>query len=286
MKQHWTNVLKFIIPYILIVGLFQVIAIELVGLDSSKLKSIDLNIKIHALLKFIDSLGTALIVWLFVKYVDKRPFKSLGFYNYKILTDVKIGLILGFVIMFVGFISLLITDNIFIKNFSFSRSDLFYDLLIFIFVSFSEELLVRGYILQNFKASMNENLALILSSAIFALLHFMNPNISLIGFINLFLAGILLGLCYLLTKNLWLPLALHFSWNFFQGSVFGFNVSGNERNSIIEIGYQSENIWNGGGFGFEGSILCVCLQIGAIVYLKWLLKTRVVNEEIKTLELN
>ena len=128
--------------------------------------------------------------------------------------------------MFVGFVSLLITDQIFIKNFTFSDTNLINNILIFAFVSFSEELLVRGYILQNLKVSMTENIALLLSAMIFSLLHFANPNLSSIAFVNLFLAGVVLGLCYLLTKNLWLPFALHFSWNFFQGSVFGFNVSG------------------------------------------------------------
>lgn len=286
MKQHWTNVLKFIIPYLIIVGLFQVIAIELVGLDSSKLKPIDLNIKIHALLRSIDSLGTALIIWIFVKYVDKITFMDLGFNISKAIKDSVIGLLLGFVIMFIGFITLLISKDIYIETYTFFLIDFLLSILIFVFVSFSEELLIRGYILQNLQASMNNNLALTVSSALFSLFHFPNPHTSLIGFINLFLAGVLLGLCYLLTKNLWLPLALHFSWNFFQGSVFGFNVSGIKGNSIIEIGYQTETVWNGGSFGFEGSILCTILQIIAILFLKWLLKNRLVNEEIKTLELN
>lgn len=286
MKQHWTNVLKFIIPYILVVGIFEYTTGRILGIDLDTVRKTDLSTINLLVFSFTNSISTALIVWIFVKYVDKRPFKTLGFNNYKVLTDVKIGLLLGFVIMFVGFISLLITDQIFNKNFSFSSSDLFYNLLIFVFVSFSEEVLVRGYILQNFKASMNENLALILSSAIFALLHFANPNTSLFAFINLFLAGVLLGYCYLLTKNLWLPFALHFGWNFFQGNVFGFNVSGNKRNSIIAIGYQTETIWNGGGFGFEGSVICIVLQIIAIIFLKWVLKNRLFKEDINTLKLN
>ena len=285
MKQHWTNILKFMIPYILVVGVFEYLTSLILGIDLNTTKKIALTTINLLVFRFTNSISTALIVWIFVKYVDKRTFKSLGFNNEKVLTDNRTGLLLGFVIMFVGFISLLITDHLFIKNFSFSSVDLFYNLLIFVFVSFSEELLIRGYILQNFKASMNENLALILSSAIFALMHFANPNLSSIAFINLFLAGVVLGLCYLLTKNLWLPFALHFSWNFFQGSVFGFNVSGIEKIGIIEIGYQTETIWNGGGFGFEGSILCIILQIAVIFYLRWLLKNRLNNENTKTLDL-
>ena len=286
MKQHWTNILKFVIPYILVVGVFEYITSKILGVEITAILPSNLSNVDDLILRFSNSLGTAVIVWIFVKNVDKVSFKDFGFKRYKVLTDFKIGLILGFVIMFVGFVSLLITDQIFIKNFTFSDTNLINNILIFAFVSFSEELLVRGYILQNLKVSMTENIALLLSAMIFSLLHFANPNLSSIAFVNLFLAGVVLGLCYLLTKNLWLPFALHFSWNFFQGSIFGFNVSGNKKKSIIEIGYQTETIWNGGAFGFEGSILCIILQIVAIFYLRWLLKNRLNNHETQILELD
>ena len=109
-------------------------------------------------------------------------------------------------------------------------------------------------------SSFNKYVALVLSSLLFAILHIFNPNTSAIGMINLFLAGILLGVSYIYTKNLWFPVALHFSWNFFQGPVFGFHVSGLDMNAIIIQKPQEEQLFSGGTFGFEGSILAtVCL---------------------------
>ena len=60
---------------------------------------------------------------------------------------------------------------------------------------------------------------------------------------SLFLAGILLGITYIYTKNLWFPVALHLSWNLFQ-TLFGFNVSGKDFYSLIEFKIQENNLLN------------------------------------------
>ena len=87
--------------------------------------------------------------------------------------------------------------------------------LLFIAVSIAEETYVRGYVLKNLLQSFNPIISLIISSAIFSLLHFFNPNVNYIALTELFIAGILLGISYVYTKNLWFPIALHLSWNFF-----------------------------------------------------------------------
>ena len=91
-------------------------------------------------------------------------------------------------------------------------------------------------------------------------MHGANPNMDWFSFLNLFLAGILLGMSYVYTKNLWFPIALHFSWNFFQ-SLFGFNVSGQDFYSLIEFNIPEKNKLNGGDFGFEGSVFSIIIQI-------------------------
>lgn len=116
--------------------------------------------------------------------------------------------------------------------------------------------------------SFNKYMALMVSSALFSLMHSANPNMDWFSFLGLFLAGVLLGILYIYTKNLWFPIALHFSWNFFQ-TLFGFNVSGQDIYSVIEFKITENNLWNGGDFGFEGSVLSIIAQvivIGSIVY--------------------
>ena len=127
--------------------------------------------------------------------------------------------------------------------------------------------MVRGYILNNLMTSMNKYAALVLSSIIFMAAHLMNANLSILGVINLFLAGLVLGIYYIHKRNLWFSIGMHLTWNFFQGPVFGFEVSGYETHSIIGQNIQGSEIITGGEFGFEGSILATILITGIIIYL-------------------
>ena len=88
----------------------------------------------------------------------------------------------------------------------------------------------------------------------------------MLGAINLFLAGILYGIAYIFTKKLWLPIAMHFSWNLTQ-TLMGFNVSGHDIYSLLEFHVRDNNWINGGSFGFEGSILSVGIQVLIILGL-------------------
>jgi membrane protease YdiL (CAAX protease family) len=112
---------------------------------------------------------------------------------------------------------------------------------------------------------MNKYYALLISSVIFVLFHSLNFNLSLIAVINLFLAGILLGSTYIFTKNIWFPVSLHLFWNFFQGPILGYAVSGQKIASLYNIKLASNNYINGGEFGYEGSIICTIFALIAIV---------------------
>lgn len=165
-----------------------------------------------------------------------------------------------------GLLLLDFLNEIEIKAYTFDLMNLLWMIGLFICVSFLEELFIRGYILRNLMYSYNKLSALLISSLFFALMHSFNPNMSLLSYINLFLAGILLGISYVYTKNLWLAISLHFSWNFFQ-SLFGFNVSGIEAFSLVELEIVDANVLNGGAFGFENSVIVVVLQVVLILAL-------------------
>jgi len=111
--------------------------------------------------------------------------------------------------------------------------------------------------------------ALLVSSVFFSLLHMGNAHFTLLSFFSILFAGLLLGLPYIFTRSLWLPIALHFSWNYFQGTIFGFSVSGNAEYSLINQTRPSDTLLNGGEFGFEGSILAIVFLALAIGFLSF-----------------
>jgi len=202
----------------------------------------------------------------------------MGFAKDMMNKDLLAGLLTGLALISLGFLGLLFTNQMELVAIRLSAPDLFYSLGLFVFVAITEEVLCRGYILNNLMVSFNKYAALIISAVIFSLMHLANPNANSIGLLNIFLSGLLLGLPYILTKKLWFPIALHFSWNFFQGPVFGFNVSGMEISKLIETKYNTANIWNGGEFGFEGSLLSVILIALALVVIFFLFRNRRVLE--------
>lgn len=144
---------------------------------------------------------------------------------------------------------------------------LFLGLLSFTLVGFAEEILVRGYPFLVLREQTNTVTALLLTSGVFSLIHALNPGIGWIGFLNIFLAGIWLGIARVRSGSLWLPVGLHIGWNFFMGPVFGFPVSGIiERSMFIT---QSEGpAWIVGGvFGPEGGLLVTMVLLAGIIIL-------------------
>ena len=161
--------------------------------------------------------------------------------------------------MVTGYFLLIYIKEISFIKVNFDINELLISIILFVFVAVVEETLFRGYILKNLMISFNKYLALLVSSILFSLMHGFNPNINLFSIFNLFLAGIVLGLSYIYTKNLWFPISMHLSWNLFQ-TLLGFNVSGQVTYSIIEFKVDEGNLINGGDFGFEGSYLSLIAQ--------------------------
>lgn len=133
-------------------------------------------------------------------------------------------------------------------------------------VGFYEELFSRGYHLKNMMEGYRFGkdasghraavLSLLTSSVIFGLMHAGNPGFKWSALVGIVIAGLLLGIPYLMTGRLGYAIGLHFSWNFVQGGVFGFPVSGNPfRESIIQHRVTGPDWLTGGNFGPEAGIL-------------------------------
>ena len=278
-SQGWKNILQIIIPYFFIVGICQLVGFYFAGGDLRNYKTLQETPKQLFIIMFFSLIGHILIVFFFRKYVDKQTIVSLGFGKEFIIKDILLGLLFGFCIMLLGFVCLIMNKQIIFKSFLFKPIDFLLSVGVFIFVAVFEEIFLRGYILNNLLTSFNKYTSLIISSIIFSLMHAPNPNANVIGLFGVFVAGIFFGLSYIYTKSLWFPIGLHFSWNFFQGTIFGFNVSGKSTYSLIVTKMNSHNIWNGGDFGFEGSLLSIFFQLFAILIVFIIFKNRLTPQK-------
>jgi len=240
--------------------LFGGIFLLLLGFDLSKMsgESIDLNMMITLEYSMIFSMG--IMLWLFMRFIDKQPLIEIGFQTKGRLKEFNFGVILGLLIMAFAYVFLYLIGEIVFENYTFDFQKIFLSIILFVGVSVFEEVIFRGYMLKNLLESFNPYVALFISSIFFSLIHGSNPNVTTLGLCNIFLAGFFLGASYIFTKNLWFPIALHFSWNFFQ-SMFGFKVSGMDSYSIIEFTIPENNMLNGGEFGFESSLLSIIILI-------------------------
>ena len=219
----------------------------------------------------LSAIIASVVVYFFVKPNDASKRLRVGLTASHKLRDFALGTALGTIVMVFGFGSLLALGEIQIKNISFDAVDLACSTVGFLAVAYGEELVFRGYLMRKLQLKYSAITALIVSSIIFTIMHLANDNLSLMGVFDLFVAGIMLGAIFLYTKNLWLVIGLHFSWNFVQ-SHLGFNVSGLDSYSIIETQYVEQNLLNGGAFGFEGSILSTLAQLIILIGLFLLFK--------------
>ena len=129
----------------------------------------------------------------------------------------------------------------------------------------NEELVFRGYPLQVLMTGIGKWPAVVFMSAVFGLLHHLNPNATPLGTLNTFLAGILLCLAYLQTRSLWLPYGIHLGWNVGLGPILGFPLSGVEMPRIWTV-QNNGAVWiTGGEYGPEAGVVVTGIMIGACI---------------------
>ncbi|MEW9699180.1 lysostaphin resistance A-like protein [Paenibacillus sp. SI8] len=149
--------------------------------------------------------------------------------------------------------------------------DMLLGFLLFIGVGMNEELFSRGYLQGLVQVRFGTVIAVAVSTILFAFLHSNNPGMwdSPLPIINLLLAGLLFGVSRVSTGGLWMPIGMHLSWNFFQGNVYGFDVSGTRTVSIFQMEKSGSTVISGGSFGAEGSLVTtVILLVGiALIYM-------------------
>ncbi len=118
-----------------------------------------------------------------------------------------------------------------------------------------EELIFRGYLYQRLVELCGVTAATLLASAGFALAHLGAPQMTPLALVNLVLGGVFFSVCWIRTGSLWLPIALHATWNLALAGLFGLPVSGRDLGSGLLLTSPAGPEWlTGGSFGPEGGI--------------------------------
>lgn len=200
----------------------------------------------------------------------KIPFKNMGLSLKGGGRSLWTGALFIVCLYAAGFGISLLLGTVEVTGIHFSFAALLISLLFYLLVAVAEEVMMRGFVLGRLlNGGVHRFVALFLSAVLFSLMHFFNPNFAFLPFINITLAGLFLGASYIYTRNLCFPIALHWFWNWIQGPVLGYNVSGNSfgYETLLTLRFPEENLINGGSFGFEGSVLCSLLQVAGIALI-------------------
>lgn len=184
-----------------------------------------------------------------------------------VVRNTGIGLLIGGGLISLCFLAIISLGDGHLMVSGFPISTLAFSLLLFVAVSLSEELLARGYLLPYLQKHYGVIWGIVISSLIFMAMHLGNDHLSIVGLLSIFLAGVFMAQLRLAYGNLWVPIGVHFIWNYLQGPVFGFSVSGHATESVLTPAFEMPSLINGGEFGIEGSIIALVVLSGAIFTL-------------------
>lgn len=268
MKKYLILCLQIVIFIILspIIGMLFLLPLELLHVNVLEGNGIYSNI-IYEAAMFVGGLLTA---YLILRFWEKKPFSDLGLSFLHRGKDLFWGFFIALAIYAIGFAVSVAAGWVKIVDVGFYAKDMLLYLLFMIIVGMFEEFSCRGFVLgRMLNVGIHPLFALLLSSLLFAAMHLGNNGITAIAFVSLTLAGMLLGATYLYTRNLAFPIALHTFWNWIQGAVCGYSVSGTEEmgRSAFSIALSDNTLMNGGEFGFEGSLVCIILEIIFLIIL-------------------
>ena len=221
--------------------------------------------------------------WAFRRWLDNvgadgRPpqLRDLGFARGAFWKEVTIGLGLGLatmVVILVVHLALGWAQLALVATGAAALGALLTTALVLVPAAATEEIIFRGYLLQTLEGWRGWWLGVFASSILFGLAHALNPNVTALSLANIALAGIVFCLAYRLTRRLWMVIAYHFMWNYAQGPLFGFPVSGQSFEALTKAAVGGPALWTGGALGPEGGLLVTLLLIVTGVGL-WGIGTR------------
>lgn len=255
-----TKIILALLTFMAVVIIGQQIAVKLLGLTS-------LDKDYRNLLKGL--FVSASCVWSYVLFFKKYDKRTVTEFAAKGLAkNLIIGASIGFVLQSLTILVIYLNGSYSVLHIN-PVSFILIPFALMFTVAIIEEILVRGIIFRIMEEKLGSYIALTISSLLFGALHLANPHGTLISGICITTAGFLMGAAFIYSRSLWMPIALHFAWNFTQSGIFGAITSGNEKtNSLLEAKIQGPEFITGGAFGPEGSIQAIAFcALGTLILL-------------------
>jgi uncharacterized protein len=276
--QAWLRLLLFGVAFCLIallIGVPAILTITGTSLDALEQDAFQLLSGLMAgdylwLMLVLEFLTSIIAVGIFRLLIERRGFLGMGWTLDGYTGEALTGFFLAPALLGLAAIGLLLTGHLEWTDIIWEPSTLFISFGWMTLIAFSEEMVFRGYILGNLMDWLpNKWIALGISSILFTAYHAITPGIHTLAFVNLFLAGMLLGINYIFTRNLWFSFLLHLGWNFFEGPILGFHVSGTTFPSLFQAQPNGDLFITGGEYGLAGSMPMTLLLVVAILVLAW-----------------
>ena len=217
--------------------------------------------------------ATVLATWAFCRFVDRQSMVALGLrQDAGWLRDLLGGMLVGVALM-TGVVLVEVglggyrVDGVGVTGRSVAY--VLMGLVLYSLVAVGEELVARGYVLRTLAEQWGWRWAVVASSLVFAVLHAGNPGSDVWAVLGVFFAGVMLAVGYVRTRRLWLPIGVQWTWNLFQGPVYGFRVSGTEVSGLLALTPVGPEILTGGAFGPEASAVGVVACIAGTAILAY-----------------
>ena len=275
------KVLAFILIYFVsaIIGEAVVIAI-LTGMGYDPLHGDMPGFMAAWMLQYYGFICFILVTVLYCKVIEKQPVKA--FFKGRVL-DYLWGCLIAIVLLAVIICVSLISRSISFTGISANVSILSLLLYLFGFViqSAAEEVMCRGFLLNSLKRRVNVPMAVIVSSAAFAVPHLSSilsceSKYAVVGIINLFLVSFIFSVLVIKRENIWISCGLHFAWNYVLNSIMGLAVSGSDNISEGPLAFKVNegSLLNGGAYGIEASIITTVVLGVALVLISVIMKKK------------
>ena len=270
MKDHkniklWRDII-FVIGGIILFIIYSTI-LSLGIYTASESDSYLINIPIF----LITAVVLLLLYNLLIRYVEANDACKIA--PRKDISSIGNGLFIGFSYFIIVTVTMSLCGYYHIKSIQFDWEKQLFSFTLFFLVAVSEEIFFRGILFRMINRRWNIWAALVISALIFGGLHIFNDNATLWSSIAIAIeAGSLLGAAYAYSKNIWLPIGIHWIWNYTQGNILGFPVSGEDNvTSIITPEISGPQWLTGGSFGAEASVISAV--IGLLISLWFIRKT-------------